>query len=257
MSRLSRKDVKRDEVLETVGKTVDYARDHSRTILLAVVAAIVAALGYAGYSVWNAGRGERANESLAAALRVVRAELDPYDPQPGGDPPKFADEASRDARARELLEGVRRSHSGSAPADVATAYLAKMAAETGDLERARELWGEIAEDPSDHLLAAEAQVNLMALDREQGKLRELADRLRAELDAAEPSLPQPVLLHQLAVALVGQGLTEEARAVYLRLAEEHPGSAYAAAAQRRSPRLRPQGDPRRLFRLSARRPGGQ
>jgi len=38
---------------------------------------------------------------------------------------------------------------------------------------------------------------------------------------------------QLAVALEGQGLTEEAREVYLRLAEEHPGSAYAAAAQRR------------------------
>jgi tetratricopeptide (TPR) repeat protein len=233
MSRLSRKDVKRDEVLETVGKTVDYARDHSRTILLAVVAVVVAALGYAAFVVWSAGRGERANESLAEALRVVRAEIDPYDPQPSGDPPKFADQAARDARARELLEGVRSGHSGTSPADVATSYLAGMAARAGQLDQARELWEEIAADPTEHLLAAEARVNLMALDREQGRLRELADEIRAELDSAEPSLPQPLLLHHLAGALEGLGLREEAREVYLRLAEEHPDSAYAASAQRR------------------------
>jgi tetratricopeptide (TPR) repeat protein len=234
MSRLSRKEVKRDEVLETVGSAVHYARDHVRTILLAIVALVVGVLAYAGYSAWSSGRAERANGALAEALAITEAELDPYEPKPEGVPPTFADEAARDAQARQALEGVRNDFSSSRPADVATAYLAGMAARAGELDRARELWGSLVDGSADHLLKAEARVNLMALDRQQGQLAELADRLRAELDAPESSLPPAVLLQQLAMTLEELGQSEEAREVYLRLATEYPASAYAGGAQRRA-----------------------
>jgi TolA-binding protein len=109
-----------------------------------------------------------------------------------------------------------------------------MAAEAGELDRARELWDEVVDDGGDSLLTAEARINRMALDREQGKLAELADRLRAELDSTDSALPKPVLLQQLALALEAMGQPEEARDVYRRLAEEHPGSSYAAGAERRA-----------------------
>jgi tetratricopeptide (TPR) repeat protein len=234
MSRLSRKEVKRDEVLETFGSAVGYVRGHGRTMLLAVGAVVVVVLGYLAFTLWNSARQEDANESLAQALGVARAEIDAHDPRPDADPPKFANEAARQARAKDVLESVQREHSGTAPAAVATAYLARMAAEAGELDRARDLWDEVVSEGGDSLLTAEARINRMALDRQQGELAVLADRLRAELDSAESALPKPVLLHQLALALEALGQPEEAREVYQRLAEEHPGSSYAAGAERRA-----------------------
>lgn len=234
MSRLSRKEVKRDEVLETFGSAVGYVRGHGRTMLLAAAAVVVVALGYLAFTLWNASRQEGANEGLAEALAVAGAEIDAHDPRPDADPPKFADEAARQARAKEAFESVQREHSGTAPAAVATSYLARMAAEAGDIDRARALWDEVIDEGGESLLTAEARLNRMALDREQGRLAELADRLRADLDSTEPELPKPILLHELALALEALGQPEEAREIYRRLAEEHPGSSYAAGAERRA-----------------------
>jgi tetratricopeptide (TPR) repeat protein len=203
-------------------------------MLLAAAVLVVAGLGYLAFTLWSGTRQEEANEALAEALAVARAEIDSHDPRPDGQPPKFADEAAREASAKAAFETVRREHSGTSPAAVAASFLARMAAEAGELDRARELWDEVVDDGGDSLLTAEARINRMALDREQGKLAELADRLRAELDSTDSALPKPVLLQQLALALEAMGQPEEARDVYRRLAEEHPGSSYAAGAERRA-----------------------
>jgi hypothetical protein len=74
----------------------------------------------------------------------------------------------------------------------------------------------------------------MELDRQQGRAEELASRLRADLDGADPALPRPVLLNQLALTLESLGRDDEAREVYERLAEEHPTSPYGAQARRQA-----------------------
>ena len=44
MSRLRRKDIKRDEVLESVGRTVNFLREHTRGILGIVIGVVVVVL---------------------------------------------------------------------------------------------------------------------------------------------------------------------------------------------------------------------
>ena len=70
MSRLSRKQMKRNEMVETVGSVVDYTRSHTRTLLWAVVAAVAIAVLVAGLLVWRAQRGAGAAAALAERINA-------------------------------------------------------------------------------------------------------------------------------------------------------------------------------------------
>lgn len=232
--RLTRKDIKRDEVMETVGSAVDWVSAHARTIvysIVAVIVVIVVGLLVRGYV---SDRAARASEALAHALEVYAAPVDELAPRPDDpDAPVFATAADRDARSVELFRQVRSDFGGTIAAGVAGVYLGEMAARDGRLDEARELWEGFADGGGDDMLTAQVRVNLMELDRRQGRSEELVDRLRAELEQPQSELPTEVVLHQLAVTLEGLDRTEEARGVYQRIVDEFPSSAYRAGARRR------------------------
>lgn len=232
MSRLSRKEIKRDEVMETVGSAVDYARDHTRTIILAVVGLVLLVLATAGVLIYLSGRSDEATEALAEALAIQGAEVGVADPQPEDpDTPTFADEASRSERAKAAFESVRELYPRSDAADVAAAYLGQLAAAAGDLESARAHWEKFLDRQSEHALAAEVALNLMELDRVEGRSEELATRLAAMVDDPASGLPVPVVLHQLAVTYEHMGRMQDAADTYRRLIDEHPLTPYGAAAR--------------------------
>ena len=59
-------------------------------------------------------------------------------------------------------------------------------------------------------LAAGAEMNLIRLDREQGRLEELAGRLESLVESGESHLPEDVLLFELAQTLEQLGRHDEA-----------------------------------------------
>ena len=133
-----------------------------------------------------------------------------------------------------LFESVRESFGGSDAAAIAGAYLGQIAALKGDTQQARALWEDFLSVADDHMLAAEVQVNLMALDRAEGKGDELVTRLRAMLSGPEAGLPQDLLWYQLALTLESLGRDGEATEAYQRIVEEFPQSAYATTARQRA-----------------------
>ena len=56
-------------------------------------------------------------------------------------------------------------------------------------------------------------MNLIYLDREEGRLDELADRLEGLVESGESHLPEAVLLFELAETLARLGRGEEARRI--------------------------------------------
>ena len=233
-SRLTRQDMKRDEVLETLGGFVGFVRDHGRSILLGIGAAILVVLGILAYRVVQSGRSAEGSAALGRALTVYSAPIDAAGANPD-DPrnPVFASEESRQARAAALFAEVAEEYSGTDPADIAGAYLGSLASASGDLAKAREHWERFLDRQDGHLLASEVRLNLMALDREEGKGAELVDSLRAELASARPGLPEEVLLNQLALTLESLGREPEARDIYRRLVQDYPLSPYFAIASER------------------------
>lgn len=215
MSKLSRKQMKRNEMAETVGSVVEYTRDHSRSLLWGAVVVAVVLVLVGAFLVWRGRRGAGAAASLAVAMAVEE-----------GDP-----------TARERFEEVIDRYPGSGAADVARLYLAGFAAADADEDRARELWRAAAEEGGDTVLGQQARLNLWELERSVGRHEELLAEIRALLDEGTAVLSEDLLLYQLALTLEAAGDDLGARDTYLRLVDEHPQSVLRGIAQQRADRL--------------------
>ncbi len=172
-------------------------------------------------------REKTAHEQLAEALKIVSAPINETGATPEAKNPSFPDADTRRSKARSALQEVS---VGSAE-DVAGLYLAKLALEEGKNDEARQIWEGFLKSHSDHVLALSVRLNLIHLDRAEGNAG-LVDELRAELNSAARSLPEDVLLYELAQTLESQGQDEEATELYQRILDDHPASPYAADARR-------------------------
>jgi len=231
MSRLTRREMKRDEVREGLTHLIDYVREHGRQLVIGVALVAVLALVIGGWLAYTGHRQELANGELARAIKLYEAPVDAVAPQPE-DPtsPSFAEEAARNAAAQAAFERVRSIFGGSRVAAVAAAYLADLASRSGDLARARELWDEAAA-AKQSVLTAEVLLNRIAADRTEGRGEEALEELRAMLEGGDPPLPQVVILDQMATILISLERRDEARDIYQRIADEFPQTAYSARAR--------------------------
>lgn len=230
---LSRKEMKRDEVREAVGRGVEYVRGHERTAVY-VVGGLIGVLLGAALVIFLLGRRESgASERLAEALRVYGAPVDPIDPAPD-DPekPRFATDQERLDKAKPAFEKL--ASGGTDAGQVAKVYLGEIAAGKGDTETARRLWTEYLSANPGTALAVSVELNLLALDRQAGKLEEVKSGLEKQLEeGAKRSLPEDVVLYELATTLEALGLDTEAQDTLQRLVDDHPRSPFAFEARRR------------------------
>jgi hypothetical protein len=241
--RLTRKDMRTDELATAVGRGVEYAEGHIRTLVYSIGGVVLlAAIGFAVYT-FMAHRSVGASEALAAAVKIYGAPIvatgaKPDDPKE----PSFADEAARRTHAKALFEKVRSGYGHSDAADVAGLYLAQIAVAEEKPDEARKLWTAFVDSHSDSILAGEARVNLIHLDRKQGpkaKVEELVQRLKAMQGQSEPPLPEDVILSELGATYEQLGRKEDAIQAYKRITDEFPQSAYHTGAQQRMAALDP------------------
>ncbi|MEA2603249.1 MAG: hypothetical protein QOF89_4241 [Acidobacteriota bacterium] len=247
--RLTRKDMKHDDFASAMGRGVEYAGSHVRSILYAVVGVLLLVALGVGIYYWRSHQAQDAGQALAKAVKVFQAPVvatgaNPNDPAT----PSFPSEEARRAAAKKALEKVRNDY-GSTAGDVAGLYLAQIAADEGKLAEARKLWQDFADDHPKHMLAAEARLNLLHLDRQQGKSEEVVKELRAMLEKGDTPLPQDVLLHELGAALEQVKRPQEAAQAYQRILDEFPQSPYRTEAQQKVSALDP-------ARAGAGAPGG-
>jgi len=234
MSRLTRREMKRDEFLETASRFLTYLNEHTRGLLLGALALAAVVLGVVAVYAFMQGRSTRANALFAEALAVYEAEIVDSGADPQGSPaPTFSSEEARDLRAQELFAQVEARYGGTRVGRIAGVYLGKLALEGGDSARAREYWQSFVDAGDDHMLASEVRLNLLALDRAEGKAEEVATRLREIVAGGGQELPEDVALDQLAITLEESGRDDEAREVYQRIVDDFPASPYAARARER------------------------
>lgn len=260
MSRLTREEMRRDEVREAVFSASTWFAEHIRQILIGIAGVIVVVVGVILFLNYQEGREAEASFELSKALEVFRAEVKapeadaaldfldaPPDSAPGeGDAEEepagqedgddegltFASEAERRAEARSALEAVRESYGSTTSGRLAAVYLGQIAAAEGDTATARELWTEYLEtNDGDNALAIGLQMNLYSLDRAEGRGEQLAAELRGAVATETSALPKDVLLFELAATLDQLGDEEGARETYQRIVDEYPDSGYALRAR--------------------------
>src|SRR4051812_33255318 len=139
--RPTRKDMKRDDLSAAMGRSVEYAETHVRTIVYAVggllllVALVVAVYYYRG------NRAEKANQELTAAMKVYQAPIGSAKPT-DADQTSFPTEEARRARAKALFTKAHQDYGSTDAGGVAGLYLAQIAAAENRLDDARKLWSE-------------------------------------------------------------------------------------------------------------------
>lgn len=259
MSRLTRDEIRRDEVREAVFSASTWFAEHVRQILMGVAAVIAAVVGVVLFLNYQDGREKDASHQLSEALKVYRAPIDepatdaiddlfgtPPDSAPDegaaeeptaesetdGDGLSFASEAERRSAARMELEAVRESYGSTSSGRLASVYLGQIAAAEGDTAKARELWTNYLEAAGrDHAMAIGVQLNLYSLDRAEGRGEELAATLRGAVATESSPLPKDALLFELAATLAQLGDEEGARETFQRVVNEFPESGYAIRAR--------------------------
>lgn len=234
--RLTRKeikhDIREDEVRNYLLRVFEFFQQRPGVIVGTVAGGIGLILALAGLFAYLDSRREKANEELAAAIEIVSTPLAGDDAPAAGDGETVFDSAEeRTAEAKRAFEQIRGSVGSSAAGDVASLYLADIAAGEGDTDTARRIWEDFLRQHEDHLLAVAVRINLIHLDRQNGRAQEVADDLQQALDSAEKPLPEDVILFELAQTLEVLDQKEAALDVYQRIIDDHPRSPYTAKAR--------------------------
>lgn len=220
--RLSPKEIKRDiredEVSHFLLDMIDWVVERRKT-LAQVGIGIVALVVLAGVvTTLQGNKRKAASNQLAEAMDTYEESVELAED----------DEVDR-AKAREAFEQVS---GGGVATDVANLYLADLAIEEGDTEKARSIWQSFVDAHPEHMLGVSVRMNLMSLDRQEGRGEDVVTALRQEIDATRKSLPEDVALYELARTLSHLGRDDEAEEIYQQLIDDHGASPYAAEARR-------------------------
>jgi tetratricopeptide (TPR) repeat protein len=231
--RLSRTEIKRDELSEGIEASVDFARHYARWLTSGLGALAILGLLALGVHQWRAAAAEKASEAFDLAQRAFAGEILATDAKPLDKlRPSFSSDEARRARAQELFEAVRSRYGSTQAGAVSAVYLGRLAADRGDLDGARKLWNEYLEREPEGMLAAAVTLDLARLWRQQGQGEKAVQELEALLAKTDRVVPEDAVLYELGVALGAAGRGAEAKSHWQRILAEFPRSSYRDAAQR-------------------------
>ena len=235
--RLTRKeikqDIRQDEFRGFLLRIFDVVQQRPSIVVAAAGGIVAVALVLGGIFAFVDSRGNKANEELAEAMKIAEAPV-VADGSDSGEPGElsYPSDEARAAEAKRAFEQIRGGVGASVAAEVADLYLANLAASEGDTETARAIWDAFLKDHDDHVLALSVQINLIHLDRQSGRAREVAEELQRALDSPEKKiLPEDVILFELAQTLEVLDDEEAALEAYQRILDDHPKSPYTAKAR--------------------------
>jgi tetratricopeptide (TPR) repeat protein len=223
--KISRKDLKRNDLADSVGRTVEYVTSHRGRVAKAVAVAAGVALITAGFFLVKAYRESRAGKELSAGLAALQAPL-ASDPGASAAIQTYPTAPARDQAADEHFRRAA-SHGGTAPGRAASVILA---ARVEKPSAALETFARAARDSRAEIAAA-AQIDAAKLLASQGKTAEAIERLKRAVESPEATVPKDALLFALAQIYEGSGAAADARATYQRIVSDYPNSPYRADAR--------------------------
>ena len=225
--KLSRRDMKRNDLAEGVRYTVDYVTHHRRGVMeaVAVAAAIAALVG--GFLLFRGWRERQAGVELSAGLEALEVPLT-SEATAKGAARTFATEAEREKEAKAHLEkavAIGSTSVGRAAAMVLAARASAPADAEAFARAARERASEVS---------APGEIGSARLLAAQGKVPEALDRLRRAIDSPRTTAPKDALLFALGEICERTGSAAEAKAAFERIVSEFPDSPYRADARTRA-----------------------
>ncbi len=226
--KINRRDLKRNELADTVGKTVDYVAGHRRGVTEAVAIAIGVGVLIGGFFVYRAWLERSAGKSLSQALSILGTPL--ASEQPGA-PKTFPSAAERRTAAEKLLTQAA-SHTSTPSGRAAQVILAADGADKPG--QTIDVFEKAARQGRSESAAA-AEIDAAKMLAAGGKTTEAVERLKRAIESPSSPAPKDALLFALAGIYEQSGAASDARATYQRLITDYPNSPYRADARQKVP----------------------
>jgi len=225
---ISRRHMKRNELAETVGKTVGYVSDHKRGVVEAVAIGIGVAVLVGGFFLYRAWLERSAGRSLSEALAVLDTPL--ASEQPAA-PKTFATAALRQAEAEKFLRQAAEHASTRSGRAASVALAAGNADKPGQTV---DVFEKAARQGKSETSAA-AEIDAAKVLAAQGKTTEAIDRLKRAIESPASPAPKDALLFTLGQIYEQSGSPADARATFQRLINDYPNSPYRQDARQKVP----------------------
>lgn len=228
--KISRRDMKRNDLAETMGKTVDYVSGHRRGVTEAIAIAVAVGVLVGGFFVYRAWTERSAGKSLSEAIGILETPL-ASDAAAAGALKTFASAAERRVQAEKLLQKAAAYGSTRSGRAAQVILAANGADKPGQSVEVFEKAARAATSES----AAAAEIDAAKLLASQGKATEAIDRLKRAIESPTSAAPKDALLFTLAAIYEQSGSPADARATYQRLITDYPNSPYRADARQKVP----------------------
>src|SRR5664279_1233762 len=103
--KISRRDLKRNDLAETMGKTVDYVSGHRKGVTEAIAIAVAAGVLVGGFFLYRAWTERSAGKALSEAIGILETPL-ASDAAAAGAPKTYPSAAQRRTEAEKPLQAA-------------------------------------------------------------------------------------------------------------------------------------------------------
>jgi predicted negative regulator of RcsB-dependent stress response len=220
LARISRKELKQDEVVLEVGNVVEFVQEHrDRLIIGGIVLVVLVAVGWGGYAFYS-NRVTGANEGLGKALETYHAPVRPVSLSDSPNQVTFTTEQLRADAALRQFEPVADKYSMMRAGKLARYYVGLCDVDLGNLPEADKNLN-AAVSASDSYVQPLARLALAGVQARENKAADAEQSFRYLVDHPSDSVPK--VTAQLALAdFLGGSKPAEAEKIYKELEAGKP-----------------------------------
>jgi TolA-binding protein len=228
---ISRKELKRDEVAETLAHGAEAVLSHQRALWVAASAALVVVLAVVGWRFYTERQTTRAAAALNDAMKVFQAPIRTSgEPQTPGEI-TYVDEKSKFSDAATKFLQVAQRYPRTRPGQVARYYAGLSYVRLGRYHEAQRQLREVASGGDDGV-AALARFQLAGVLDQAGRPEEAVKLYQQLIEKPSVLVPKPLVLLTLAEHYRKTN-PPEARRIYNQVKSEFPASTAAEEAEKR------------------------
>jgi predicted negative regulator of RcsB-dependent stress response len=237
LAHISRKELKKDEIRETLEHGAEAVLSHQKILGIVITVVVFALVAVFGWRFYSDRQTSKASVAFADAIKVFQARI--RAPGEAADPtePTYLDEKNKFEDALKKFDAVAHDYPRTRPGQTALYYSALCREHLGNYNQAAEALQKLT-NSSDDEFAALARFQLAGVEVHQGKTGD-AVQLYRQL-AAKPTImvPKPLVLLSLGDALTKSN-PQEAIKIFNDLKKDFPESGVSDEADKRLEALAP------------------